>query len=48
MKFSLYSRYYPETRSKWRGPSPAAALDAWAAQLRRNVAVVACRWRDRV
>ena len=43
IKFSLYSRSYPEARKKGRGPSQQ--LSAWATQLHRNVAVVASRWR---
>ena len=43
IKSSLYSRYYPEACNLWRNPSPQ--LSAWAAQLRRNVAAVASRWR---
>ena len=43
IKSSLYSRYCAEACSEWRGPSPR--LSAWATQLRRDVAVVASRWR---
>ena len=39
----LYSPYYAEACNELRGPSPR--LSAWAAQLRRNVATVASRWR---
>ena len=42
-KSSLYSRYCVEACNKWGGLSPR--LSAWATQLRRNVAAVACRWR---
>ena len=40
---SLYSRYYAEACKELRAPSPR--LRAWATQLRRNVAMVASRWR---
>ena len=43
IKSSLYSPYYAEACNELRGPSPR--LSAWAAQLRRNVAAVASRWR---
>ena len=43
IKSSLHSRYYAEACNEWREPSPR--LSAWAAQLRRNVAAVASRWR---
>ena len=43
LKPSLYSRYYAEACNEWRGPSPR--LSARATQLRRNVAMVASRWR---
>ena len=39
----LYSRDYVKARNKWRGLSPL--FSARAAQLRRNVAAVASRWR---
>ena len=38
-----YSRYYAEACNERRGPSPR--LSAWATQLRRNVAMMASRWR---
>ena len=40
---TVYSPYYAETCNELPGPSPR--LSAWAAQLRRNVAAVASRWR---
>ena len=43
IKSSLYSPYYAEACNELRGPPPR--LSAWAAQLRRNVAAVASRWR---
>ena len=43
IKSSLYSRYYAEACNESRGPSPR--LSARATQLRRNVAMVASRWR---
>ena len=43
IKSSLYSQYYAEACNELRGPSPW--LNAWATQLRRNVATVASRWR---
>ena len=43
IKSSLYSPYYAEACNELRGPFPR--LSAWAAQLRRNVATVASRWR---
>ena len=43
IKSSLYMCYYAEACNEWRGSSPR--LSAWAAQLRRNVASVASRWR---
>ena len=43
IKSSLYSPYYAEACNELRGPSPQ--LNAWATQLRRNVATVASRWR---
>ena len=43
IKSSLYSPYYAEACTEWRGPSPPHS--AWATQLRRNVAAVASRWR---
>ena len=43
IKSSLYSRYYAKACNPRRGPSPR--LSVWAPQLRRNVAVVASRWR---
>ena len=43
IKSSLYLRYYAEARNEWRGPPPQ--LSIWAAQLQRNVVVVASRWR---
>ena len=43
IKSSLHSPYYAEACNELRGPSPR--LSAWAAQLRRNVAAVASRWR---
>ena len=45
VKSSLYSRYYAEACNEWRGPCPR--LSARATQLRRNVAMVASRWRHR-
>ena len=44
-KFS-YSRYYSEACNEWRDPSPR--LSAWTAQLRKNIAAVASRWRHNV
>ena len=43
LKSSLYKRYYDKASNEWRGPSLQPS--AWATQLRRNVATVACRWR---
>ena len=43
IKSSLYSPYYAEAYNEWRGPSLRHC--AWAAQLRRNVATMASRWR---
>ena len=41
--FILRLRYYAKAYNERRGPSPR--LSAWAAQLRRNIAVVASSWR---
>ena len=43
IKSSLHSPFYAEASNELRGPSPR--LSAWATQLRRNVAMVASRWR---
>ena len=43
IKSLLFSLYYAEACNEWRGPSPR--FSAWATQLRRNVATVACHWR---
>ena len=43
IKSSLYSPYYAEACDELQSPSPR--LCAWVAQLRRNVATVASRWR---
>ena len=42
IKSSLYSRYYAEACSEWRGPSPR--LSVWPTQLRRNFTTVATGW----
>ena len=44
IKPSLYSRHYAEACNEWRDPSPRH--NAWATQLRRNVAAVASRCAD--
>ena len=39
----MYSSYYAEACDEWRGPFPP--LSAWSTQLRRNVVMMASRWR---
>ena len=38
IRSSLYLRYHAEACNEWRGPSPRRS--AWAAQLRKDVAMV--------
>ena len=44
IKSSLCSRQYAKACNEWRVPSPR--LSTWAKQLRRNVLMVASRWRS--